>query len=120
MKKEMLYAVHMDILMIQNKYMNPILWMIDNEENFFTFFKLTIDFHPNTRYNNKVSKFAPYLYGRIAQLVRALASHARGQRFKSVYAHWKNLNTKHDDPVVFCVFPFHYLKHTTISIKKQS
>ena len=26
-------------------------------------------------------------YGRIAQLVRALASHARGQRFESVYAH---------------------------------
>ena len=25
--------------------------------------------------------------GRIAQLVRALASHARGQRFESVYAH---------------------------------
>ena len=29
------------------------------------------------------------IYGRIAQLVRALASHARGQRFESVYAHQK-------------------------------
>ncbi len=29
------------------------------------------------------------VYGRIAQLVRALASHARGQRFESVYAHQK-------------------------------
>ena len=28
-------------------------------------------------------------YGRIAQLVRALASHARGQRFESVCAHQK-------------------------------
>ena len=30
------------------------------------------------------------VYGRIAQLVRALASHARGQRFESVYAHQKS------------------------------
>ena len=29
------------------------------------------------------------IFGRIAQLVRALASHARGQRFESVYAHQK-------------------------------
>ena len=33
--------------------------------------------------------FGSPLFGRIAQLVRALASHARGQRFESVCAHQK-------------------------------
>ena len=32
-------------------------------------------------------------YARIAQLVRALASHARGQRFESVYAHQQKRST---------------------------
>ena len=34
------------------------------------------------------------IFGRIAQLVRALASHARGQRFESVYAHQKENHPK--------------------------